>query len=195
MAFQCRICIIRLSILGTTDEAVCGEEGEICITGPTLMMGYVNQPEETNQTLRRHPDGRVWLHTGDLGVMDTDGFVYFHQRIKRMIVTSGYSVYPSQLENVMDAHDKVMMSCFIGVPDPYKVQKIKAFVMLKPGVEPTEALRQELFAHCRKNIARYAQPYEIEFREELPKTLVGKVAFRILENEELAKIEAAKAAE
>lgn len=185
----------KVVYLGTTDEAVCGEEGEICISGPTLMMGYVNQPEETNQTLRRHPDGRIWLHTGDLGVMDTDGFVYFRQRVKRMIVTSGYSVYPSQLENVMDAHEKVMMSCFIGVPDPYKVQKIKAFVMLMPGVEPTEELRQELFAHCRKNIARYALPYEIEFREELPKTLVGKVAFRILENEELAKIAAAKAAE
>ena len=183
----------KIVYVGTTDETACGEEGEICISGPTLMMGYVNQPEETNQTLRRHADGRLWLHTGDLGTMDQDGFVYFRQRIKRMIVTSGYSVYPSQLENVMDAHEKVMMSCFIGVPDPYKVQKIKAFVMLKPGVEPTEELRQELLAHCRKNIARYAQPYEIEFREELPKTLVGKVAFRVLEKEELEKLERAKA--
>jgi long-chain acyl-CoA synthetase len=169
--------------LDTTDAVPYGTEGEICISGPTVMQGYVNQPEETANTLRRHADGRVWLHTGDLGVMDEDGFVYFRQRVKRMIITSGYSVYPSQLENVMDAHEKVMMSCFVGVPDPYKIQKIKAFVMLMPGVKPTDELKAELFAHCKRNIARYAQPYDIEFRKELPKTLVGKIAYRVLEEE------------
>ena len=125
----------------------------------------------------------IWLHTGDLGCMDTDGFVYFRQRIKRMIITSGYNVYPSQLENIIDGNENVLLSCVIGVKDPYKMQKVKAFVVLKPGVAPTEAVRQDLMAYCRKRIAKYAMPYEIEFREELPKTLVGKVAYRVLEEE------------
>jgi len=126
---------------GTCDEAPCGEEGEIVLSGPTLMMEYVNQPEETADTLRVHADGHTWLHTGDLGLMDPDGFVYYRQRIKRMIITSGYNVYPSQLENIIDAHPDVHMSCVIGLPDPYKMQKIKAFVVLKPGKEATEELR------------------------------------------------------
>ena len=151
------------------------------------MMGYVNQPEETAETLQTHADGRIWMHSGDLGVMDADGFIYFRQRIKRMIVSSGYSIYPSQLENIIDAHPQVQMSCVIGVPDPYRVQKVKAFVMLKPDVEQSEAVREDLFAYCRKNIAKYAMPYDIELRDELPKTLVGKVAYRILENEEAAR--------
>ena len=143
----------------------------------------MDNPEETAQTLRRHYDGRVWLHTGDLGSMDQDGFVYFRQRIKRMIITSGYNVYPSQLENVIDANEKVLISCVIGVKDPYRVQKVKAFVVPMPGVEPSDALRQEILDYCAQNMAKYAIPREIEFRRELPKTLVGKVAYRVLEEE------------
>ena len=109
-----------------------------------------------------------------------------------MIITSGYNVYPSQLENILDAHALVQMSCVIGVPDPYKMQKVKAFVMLKPGEQPSEENRQVLMDYCKKNIAKYALPYDIEFRDSLPKTLVGKVAYRELEAEELAKIEAEK---
>ena len=177
---------------GTQEDAPFGEEGEICIAGPTLMMEYINHPEETAQTLQVHPDGLTWLHTGDLGKMDDEGFVYFKQRLKRMIITSGYNVYPSQLENILDAHALVQMSCVIGVPDPYKMQKVKAFVMLKPGEQPSEENRQALLDYCKKNIAKYALPYDIEFRDSLPKTLVGKVAYRELEAEELAKIEAEK---
>ena len=168
---------------GTTQELGPDEEGEICISGPTVMLGYLDNPEETAQTLRRHDDGKLWLHTGDLGCMDADGFVYFRQRIKRVIITSGYNVYPSQLENIIDGHEKVLLSCVIGVKDPYKMHKVKAFVVLKPGITPSEAVRQELFAYCRERIAKYAMPYEIEFRDELPKTLVGKVAYRVLEEE------------
>ena len=175
---------------GTTEETDPNIEGEICISGPSVMMCYVDNPEETAQTLRRHADGRIWLHTGDLGAMDTDGFVYFRQRIKRMIITSGYNVYPSQLENIIDGHEKVLLSCVVGVKDKYKMQKVKAFVVLRPGFEPTEEVRQELFDHCRKHIAKYAMPYEIEFRTELPKTLVGKVAYRVLEEEANAQVEA-----
>ncbi len=173
------------------EELMPGEEGEICISGPSVMIGYLDNPEETASTLRRHSDGRIWLHTGDLGKMDEDGFVYFSQRIKRMIVTSGYNVYPGQLENVIDGHEKVLLSCVIGVKDPYKIQKIKAYVVLKPDYEPSEEIKQELLDYCRKHIAKYAMPYDIEFRKELPKTLVGKVAYRVLEEEANAQAEPA----
>ena len=168
---------------GTTEEADPNTEGEICVSGPTVMMGYMDNPEETAQTLRSHGDGRIWLHTGDLGHMDEDGFVYFRQRLKRMIITSGYNVYPSQLENIIDSHEKVLLSCVIGVKDAYRGQKIRAYVVPMPGVEPTEELRQELLQHCAGQVAKYAAPKELIFRTELPKTLVGKVAYRVLEEE------------
>ncbi len=173
---------------GTENEVPYGTEGEICLTGPTMMLKYVNQPEETANTLRTHADGHTWVHTGDLGIMDEDGFIYFRQRIKRMIVTNGYNVYPSQLENVLDGHEYVQVSCVIGLPDPIKIQRVKAFVVLKPGYVPTDSCKAELLDYCRKHIAKYAMPSDIEFRDELPKTLVGKVAYRILEEEELAKM-------
>ena len=169
---------------GTTQELDANLEGEICVSGPSIMLEYVDNPEETHNTLRRHEDGRIWLHTGDLGKMDEDGFVYFSQRIKRMIITSGYNVYPGQLENIIDGHEKVLLSCVIGVKDPYKMQKVKAFVVLRPGYEPSDAVKQEILDYCRQHIAKYAMPYDIEFRSELPKTLVGKVAYRVLEEEE-----------
>ena len=180
---------------GTQREVPYGQDGEICLSGPTVMKGYLNHPEETAQTLQTHPDGLTWVHTGDLGWMDEDGFIYFRQRIKRMIVTSGYNVYPSQLENIFDAHELVQMSCVIGVPDALKVQKVKAFIMLKPGVPADERTKQTLMAYARENIAKYALPYDIEFRAELPKTLVGKVAYRQLEEEEQSKLEPAGAAQ
>ena len=172
---------------GTDKELPYGEEGEILIAGPTVMMEYVNHPEETAQTLRKHDDGLTWMYTGDLGMMDDEGFIYFKGRAKRMIITSGYNVYPGQLENILDANEFVHMSCIIGVPDPYKMQKVKAFVMLKPGVPESPETKEAILAYCRKNIAKYAMPYDIEFRRELPKTLVGKVAYRVLEEEEAAK--------
>ena len=177
------------------EEVPYGEEGEITLSGPTVMLGYLDQPEETAHTLRRHGDGRLWLHTGDLGCMDRDGFIYFRQRIKRMIISSGYNIYPSQLENVFDAHEKVLMSCIIGVPDPYKIEKVKAFVQLMPGVPQTQATREELMAYAREHIAKYALPYDVEFRDALPRTLVGKVAYKQLENEEAEKRRAAAARE
>lgn len=179
----------KICKVGSTDEIPYGEDGEICVSGPTVMIGYLNHPEENAQTLRQHEDGRIWLHTGDLGSMNEDGFIFFKQRIKRMIITSGYNVYPSQLENIIDAHEAVQMSCVIGVKDPIKVEKVKAFVMLRDGYEPTEEVLESLREHCRKNIAKYALPYHIEIRKTLPKTLVGKVAYRVLEEEEAKKQE------
>ena len=125
--------------------------------------------------------------------MDEDGFVYYKQRLKRLIIVSGFNVYPSQVENTIDAHPDVLLSCAIGIPDPYKIHKVKAFVVLRPGVEPSDKIKEEILEHCRKNISKYAMPREIEFRTELPKTLVGKVAYRKLEEEEEAKAKAQKA--
>ena len=181
---------IKIVEPGTDAEVPYGQEGEILLAGPTVMMEYMHHPEETAQTLRKHEDGLIWVYTGDLGIMDEQGFVYFKGRAKRMIVTSGYNVYPAQLENILDAHDFVQMSCVIGVPDPYKMQKVKAFVKLAAGVAATDATKQVIMDHCRKHIAKYAMPYDIEFKDEMPKTLVGKVAYRVLEEEELAKIKA-----
>lgn len=173
---------------GTEEEVPYGEEGEICLAGPTVMMEYINNPEETANTLRRHKDGLTWVHTGDLGMMDDEGFIYFRQRIKRMIVTSGYNVYPSRIENILDAHELVHMSCVIGVPDPYKIQKVAAFVVLKPDVKVSEdEARKILIEYCSKHVAKYAMPAYIEFRDMLPKTLVGKVAYRVLEEEQAKK--------
>ena len=184
---------IKIVEPGTDRELPYGEEGEILLAGPTVMREYMDNPEETAQTLRTHADGKTWVYTGDLGSMDDEGFVYFKGRAKRMIVTSGYNVYPGQIENILDAHEYVQMSCVIGVPDPYKMQKVKAFVKLSPEAAKTEETKQELLNYCRKHIAKYAMPYDIEFRDELPKTLVGKVAYRVLEEEELARMKASEA--
>ncbi len=182
----------KIVLPGTTEEAEPNIEGEVCVSGPTVMMGYMKNPEETASTLRSHGDGRIWLHTGDLGRMDNDGFIYFRQRMKRMIISSGYNVYPSQLENIIDGHEKVLLSCVIGIKDEYRGQKVKAFVVPMPGIEPTEALRQELLEYCKEHVAKYAMPRELEFRTELPKTLVGKVAYRVLEEEASAQLEQGK---
>ena len=179
---------IKIVEPGTDRELPYGEEGEILLAGPTVMKEYMKHPDETANTLRKHDDGLTWVYTGDLGLMDDEGFIFFKGRAKRMIITSGYNVYPAQLENILDAHEAVQMSCIIGVPDPYKMQKVKAFVKPAAGYEANEETKKLILDYCRKNIAKYAMPYDIEFREELPKTLVGKVAYRVLEEEELAKL-------
>ena len=174
----------------TDRELPYGEEGEILLAGPTVMKEYMKHPDETARTLRHHADGLTWVYTGDLGTMDDEGFIYFRGRAKRMIISSGYNIYPGQLENILDAHELVQMSCVIGVPDPYRMQKVKAFVKLVAGVPANDETKETLLAYCRKNIAKFAMPYDIEFRDDMPKTLVGKVAYRQLEEEELAKIKA-----
>ncbi|MBR1757231.1 MAG: acyl--CoA ligase [Lachnospiraceae bacterium] len=167
-----------------TDEVLPnGEEGEIILRGPSVMKGYLDNEEETNKTLRRLADGNIWLYTGDQGWMDDDGYVYFRQRIKRMIITNGYNVYPGQLENVMDGMKEVAYSCVIGVKDPRRMQRVRAYVVLNEGYEASDAMKEKIMKALEQKIARYALPKEIIFREELPKTLVGKVAFRVLEDE------------
>lgn len=174
---------IKVVRVGTHDEVPYGEDGEICISGPTVMMGYLNNLEETIQTLQIHEDGRTWLHTGDVGSMDKDGFVYFKQRVKRIIISNGYNLYPSYIETIINSHPDVFTSTVIGIPHPKKVQVAKAFIVLKDGVKPSKDVEKSIRLHCEKNLARYSLPAVYEFRESLPKTLVGKVAYRELEKE------------
>lgn len=174
---------IKVVRVGTHDEVPYGEDGEICISGPTVMMGYLNNLEETIQTLQIHEDGRTWLHTGDVGSMDKDGFVYFKQRVKRIIISNGYNLYPSYIETIINSHPDVFTSTVIGIPHPKKVQVAKAFIVLKDGVKPSKEVEKSIKLHCEKNLARYSLPAVYEFRESLPKTLVGKVAYRELEKE------------
>ena len=172
---------------GTDDFLPPGEEGEIVLKGPTVMLGYLNDPEESAKTLRVLSDGDTWLYTGDLGYMDGDGYVYFRQRMKRMIITNGYNVYPSRLENIIDSLPEVAYCCVIGVKDPRRMQRIKAFIVPAEGVVPGDELKARIIEKLSVHIAKYALPREIEFRDELPKTLVGKVAYRVLEKEEEEK--------
>ena len=173
--------------IGTEKEVPYGVEGEIVITGPTVMDGYINNKKETKQTLRKHRDGHVWLHTGDSGYMDEDGYVFFKGRIKRMIITSGYCVYPSNIENVIDGCKYVSSSCVIGLPHPYKINAPKAFIVLKDEGIDKEIALANIKEEVEKNLARYSWPVEYEFRSELPKTKVGKIAYNVLMQEELSK--------
>lgn len=160
-----------------------GEEGEICISGPNVMLGYYNNEKETNSALHIHRDGNVWLHSGDLGIMDKNGFIKYTGRLKRLIVTSGYNVYPVQIEEVLEMHPAVMLSSVVGIPHPYKQEVPKAYIVLNKGYRETDELIKELQELCNKNLPRYAKVYEYEFRKSLPRTMVGKVDFRKLQEE------------
>ena len=174
---------IKIVKLDTHEEANIDEDGEICISGPTVMLGYLNNEKETNEVLRYHEDGKLWLHTGDVGSMDKEGTITFKQRIKRIIISSGYNVYPSYIENVIISHKDVLACTVIGIPDKYKGQVAKAYIVLKDGIEATSEIKKEIQELCKKNVSKYALPKEYEYRSQLPKTLVGKVAFTELEKE------------
>jgi long-chain acyl-CoA synthetase len=174
---------------GTTEALAPDEEGEICLHGPAVMMGYLNQPEETDQALQAHPDGKTWLHTGDIGTMDQDGFFYFRLREKRMIKSSGMNVYPAQVEEQLYRHPEVQEVCIIGVPDEKQVERVKGFVVLKDPAKAGPAMEKELIDFCRRDLILWSCPREIEFRRELPLTLVGKVAFAELAAQEAARRE------
>jgi len=163
------------------------EIGEICISGPSVMLGYLNNPKETAQMLQKHDDKKVWLHTGDLGLMDEKGYIYYKQRLKRMIISSGYNVYPSYIEEVIERHPAVLSCTVVGIDHPYKVQVPKAFVVLKEGVLVTKKIKDEIKDLCKNNIAEYSLPYEYEFRKTLPTTKLGKVAYTELMKEEKEK--------
>lgn len=172
---------------GTFKALKNGEEGEICLSGPLVMMGYLGDEAETAQTIRLHDDGKIWLHTGDLGKLGDDGLIYFAQRLKRMIISSGYNIYPTHLESIINSHEAVLTSIVIGIDHPYKGQVPKAFIVLKPGYKPGKRLEREIRELLERNVPIYALPAAYEFRDKLPQTLIGKVAFKKLEKEEQDK--------
>ena len=164
---------------GTREVAV-GEEGELCIAGPQVMKGYWNRPDETAIALRTDDAGRTWLYTGDVARMDEDGYTYIVQRKKDMIIVSGFNVYPSEVEGVLYTHPAVIEAAVIGVPDAYRGEAVKACVVLKSGATATS---EELKEHCEGGLAEFKVPREIEIRESLPKTAVGKILHRVLREE------------
>lgn len=155
--------------------------GEICVTGPTIFMGYINEDKETKNTLVKHTDGKTWLHTGDLGYIDKNGFVYYTSRLKRMIISNGYNIYPIELEEIIKKCKYVEDCTVVAVPHKIKSQTPKAVIVLKKDVEDTLAVRSEIRKYCMDNIARYAIPTEFEYRKDIPKTAIGKVAYRDLQ--------------
>ena len=164
------------------------EDGEICVCGPTVMLGYYDNEGETNLALRHHKDGNVWLHTGDIGSMDEDGFITYKQRLKRMIVSSGYNVYPSQIEEVLEKHEAIEAVSVVGIPHPYKVEVPKAFIVLKKGYKLNDELKEELIHHCKKSLAYYSVPKEFEQLDRLPKTMIGKVDFKKLKEDSVKEM-------
>ncbi len=180
---------IRMKVVkpNTTQELPVGTDGEFCISGPTTMLGYLNDPQATAETVRRHPDGQDWVHTGDLGYMDEDGYFHFKQRIKRIIKVSGIPVFPSQVEEVILSVPGVVAACVVGMPHAYKMQVPKAFVVADQAISDHEQLQAQVLAACRQKLLPYAVPKALAFMTELPKTKVGKTDFIALERAELEK--------
>ena len=177
--------------VGTTEDVPVGAEGELCVHGPAVMLGYLEQPEETAKTLQRHADGKIWLHTGDIFSMSEEGFFYFKLRLKRMIKSSGMNVYPAQVEAVLYQHPDVRDACVIGVPDEAQVERVKAIIVLKDPAQGGPDKQKELIKHCQEHLIKWSCPREMEFRDSLPLTRVGKIAYTVLEQEEIDKLKAA----
>ena len=168
---------------GTTNVLPSGKDGELCVSGPTVMIGYRNNPVETDNTLRVHPDGKTWLHTGDMASIDDDGFIHYKLRIKRMMITSGFNVYPTQIEAVVEQLEFVDKCVVVSVPHPYKKEVAKAFIVLKNGKEKNSETEKEIREHCKKKLMHYSVPYKYEFVEILPKTAYNKIDFMRLQRE------------
>ncbi len=155
--------------------------GEICVTGPSIMLGYINEDEETKKVLIKHYDGKIWLHTGDLGYMKEDGVLYYQSRLKRMIISNGYNIYPLELEEIINKCEYVSQSTVVAVKHKIKQEAPKAVIVLKKGVKLTSKIEKEIEDYCKKNIAKNALPCEYEFRESLPITKIGKIDYKELE--------------
>lgn len=173
---------IKIINPATRDTVAYNEVGEIVVNSKGLMMGYLNNESETNTVLQIHKDGHVWLHTGDIGYMDTDGFVFCTGRIKRMIISSGYNIYPSHIEEVIESHPAVLQCSVVGVKHPYKQEVPKAFIVLKDGFHGV-MIKSDIKKFCQKNLAKYMVPYEFVYRKKLPKTKLGKIDFKTLESD------------
>jgi long-chain acyl-CoA synthetase len=164
-------------------ELAPGEAGELCISGPQVMKGYWNKPEESACALRAGADGRVWFHTGDIARVDEDGFTAIVQRKKDMIIVDGFNVYPSEVEAILYSHPAVRLAAVIGVPDAYHGEVVKACVAFKPGAA---AAADELVAFCRESLTDYKVPRLVDIRDTLPMSAVGKILYRVLRDEHAA---------
>lgn len=183
------VCVVNPE---TYDALGPGEDGELCICGPTVMRGYRNNEEENVTTLVKHNDGKVWLHTGDLCSIDEEGYIHYKLRIKRLIISSGYNVYPSQIEKVVEEVPEVMKCTVVSMFHKYRKEVAKAYIVLKNDYLPNEKEKvlKKIKEYCEKNLAHYSIPYKYEFLKEFPKTPYGKVDFRKLQkkaNEEKAE--------
>lgn len=156
--------------------------GEICVYTDAVMMGYLNDEVSTNRALQLHSDNYIWLHTGDLGYMDNDGAIFYKGRIKRLIITSGYNVYPSYIESVIESLEPVLQCTVVGIPHPYKKEVPKAFIVLKDGYHGI-FVKTKIRLYCKKKLAKYMVPYEFVYRKKLPKTKIGKIDFNKLKND------------
>ena len=174
---------IKIVAPTTFQELPPGQKGEICISGPTLMLGYLEDEGATADALKSHPDGKIWLHSGDMGRMDRDGFLYFDHRLRRIIKSSGMVVIPHQVEDILNSHPGVAASCVVGIPDDYQIQRVKAFVIPKEKKQDGQQLKKELLELCKKNLSKWSIPKEIEIHDALPLTKYGKVDYRELERE------------
>jgi long-chain acyl-CoA synthetase len=179
--------LAKICKLDATDELAPGQEGELCFSGPDVMIGYLDDEEGTKKALQVHADGRTWLHTGDLAKMDADGFFYFTERLKRMIKSSGFNVFPAQVEAVLYTHPLVAQVCVAGVPDPSQVERVKAFVVLKDKSQANSETENTLIEYCRSKLIKWSCPREIEFLDSLPETRVGKIDFKQLVKEHVDK--------
>ena len=158
------------------------EIGEICISGPSVMKGYLNNQTETYKAIRVHEDGKAWLHTGDLGRMDEDGIFYFETRLKRMIISNGCNIYPNYLEEIYNKHPLIETSVIVGIQDDIKQQVAKAIIVLKKNIKLTEEVKNNILEYAKKNIVKYALPKEYEYVDSIPKTPIGKIDYKKLEN-------------
>jgi len=179
--------VVKIVDPNTHEELKNGETGEICIHGTVMMQGYLDNEEETNKVIIKHHDGLKYIHTGDLGYIDKDGVLFYVQRIKRIIISSGYNVYPQYIEGVLRDHPAVKDVCVVGVPHPYKQEVAKAFIILEDNVEETYTVKKEIMDYAKKNLAHYMLPREYIYKKEFPKTKMAKTDYKKLQEELLKK--------
>ncbi|HJJ47264.1 MAG TPA: class I adenylate-forming enzyme family protein [Methanocorpusculum sp.] len=185
-----KTCIV---VPGTTELVAKGEEGELCFSGPTVMNGYYKNEAATNEVLVKHPDGEIWLHTGDIVEEEPNGNLVFRSRFKRMIKINGYNVYPMMIEEVFQEHPAVKQVCAVSTPWK-KDRKIMLFVVLNEGYNP-DTVRKELMSYGKDKLNRWSQPVKIEVLYELPMTKFAKIDYRLLESQEAARAAEQKAVE
>lgn len=180
-----KMCVVNP---GTTEVLSANCEGELCVSGPTVMLGYRNAEDETANTLKVHDDGKVWLHTGDLASIDEDGFVHYKLRLKRMIISSGFNVYPTQIEKKIESLPFVEKCVVVSMPHEYKKEVPKAYIILKSDKPKSEETVSEIKAFCKENLAHHSVPYKYEFVDDLPKTPYNKVDFMKLQKESYKEV-------